>query len=82
MAFLLTERGEIIQTNLEFATAFLDFLGKIRYSKHIHLYAGGNLMTPFMDQDFLLKNETAKKLYHEHASAMPIIDYHCHINPQ
>ena len=39
-------------------------------------------MTPFMNQDFLLKSETAKKLYHEHAAKMPIIDYHCHINPQ
>lgn len=38
-------------------------------------------MTPFMNQDFLLKSETAKKLYHEHAAVMPIIDYHCHINP-
>ena len=39
-------------------------------------------MTPFMDKDFLLKSDTAKKLYHEHAAVMPIIDYHCHINPQ
>ena len=39
-------------------------------------------MTPFMNADFLLKSETAKKLYHEHAEVMPIIDYHCHINPQ
>ena len=39
-------------------------------------------MTPFMNADFLLKTETAQKLYHEHAEVMPIIDYHCHINPQ
>ena len=39
-------------------------------------------MTPFMNADFLLKTETARKLYHEHAAKMPIIDYHCHINPQ
>ena len=39
-------------------------------------------MTPFMDGDFLLKTQTAKKLYHEHAARMPIIDYHCHINPR
>lgn len=39
-------------------------------------------MMPFMDADFLLKTETAKKLYHGHAAQMPIIDYHCHINPQ
>ncbi len=38
-------------------------------------------MTPFMNADFLLKTETAKKLYHEHAEIVPIIDYHCHINP-
>lgn len=39
-------------------------------------------MKPFMDDDFLLSNETAKTLYHEYAKKMPIIDYHCHINPQ
>ena len=39
-------------------------------------------MKPFLDQDFLLSTETAKKLYHEVAEQMPIIDYHCHINPQ
>ncbi len=39
-------------------------------------------MKPFMDQDFLLSTPTAKKLYHEVAEQMPIIDYHCHINPQ
>ncbi len=38
-------------------------------------------MTPFMSEDFLLKSETARVLYHEHAAKMPIIDYHCHINP-
>ena len=38
-------------------------------------------MKPFMDRDFLLDTETAKVLYHEHAAKMPIIDYHCHINP-
>ena len=39
-------------------------------------------MVPFMNEDFLLKSETAKKLYHEHAEIMPVIDYHCHINPR
>ena len=32
--------------------------------------------------DFLLTNETAKKLYHGYAKDMPIIDYHCHISPK
>ena len=35
-----------------------------------------------MDENFLLKTETAQKLYHEHAAKMPIFDYHCHINPK
>ena len=38
-------------------------------------------MRAFMDKDFLLKNDTARTLYHQHAARMPIIDYHCHINP-
>ena len=39
-------------------------------------------MKQFMDDNFLLETETARRLYHEHAAKMPIIDYHCHINPQ
>ena len=39
-------------------------------------------MKKFMDQDFLLSTETAKILYHEYAEKTPILDYHCHINPQ
>ncbi|MDE7306506.1 MAG: glucuronate isomerase [Clostridia bacterium] len=39
-------------------------------------------MKPFMDKDFLLDTETAKKLYHEHAENMPVIDYHCHLQPR
>lgn len=35
-----------------------------------------------MDKDFLLSTETAKKLYHEHAAVVPVLDYHCHINPE
>ena len=39
-------------------------------------------MKKFMDRDFLLSTGTAQELYHEYAATMPIIDYHCHINPQ
>lgn len=39
-------------------------------------------MRNFMDKDFLLSTDTAKWLYHEVAENQPIIDYHCHINPQ
>ena len=30
----------------------------------------------------MLKNETAKRLYRSFAKDLPIIDYHCHINPR
>ena len=39
-------------------------------------------MRAFMDKDFLLETETAKKLFHGYAKNMPIIDYHCHISPK
>jgi glucuronate isomerase len=39
-------------------------------------------MKAFMDKDFYLETETAKKLYHQVAEQMPILDYHCHINPR
>lgn len=36
----------------------------------------------FLTDDFLLSNNTAKTLYHEYAKNMPILDYHCHIDPK
>ena len=39
-------------------------------------------MKKFMTEDFLLDNEIAKTLYHYYAAEMPIIDYHCHVNPK
>ena len=39
-------------------------------------------MKAFMDKDFMLKNETAKHLFHDYAEDLPIIDYHCHIPPR
>jgi Glucuronate isomerase len=39
-------------------------------------------MKPFLDKDFLLSTETAKKLYHEIAEQLPILDYHCHLDPR
>ncbi len=33
----------------------------------------------FMDESFMLKNKTAKKIYSA-VEALPIIDYHCHIS--
>lgn len=36
----------------------------------------------FIDENFLLKTETAKKLFHNYAKSEPIYDFHCHLNPQ
>jgi glucuronate isomerase len=36
-------------------------------------------MTAFMDKDFLLTTDVAKKLYHEVAADLPVIDYHSHL---
>ena len=38
-------------------------------------------MKNFMDENLLLQTETAQMLYHQHAAKMPVIDYHCHLNP-
>ena len=38
-------------------------------------------MKAFMDDNFLLESEIACILYHDYAEKMPVIDYHCHINP-
>ena len=37
---------------------------------------------PFITDDFMLKNKTAERLYRSFAKDLPIIDYHCHINPR
>ncbi len=39
-------------------------------------------MKKFMDKDFLLDTDTAKKLFHDFAENMPVCDYHCHLNPK
>ena len=39
-------------------------------------------MKKFMGENFLLTTESARKLYHDYAETMPILDYHCHINPE
>ena len=36
-------------------------------------------MKAFLDENFLLQSETAKKLYHDFAKVLPIIDYHNHL---
>lgn len=36
----------------------------------------------FIDKNFLLKTETAKKLFFDYAQGEPIFDFHCHLNPK
>jgi glucuronate isomerase len=38
-------------------------------------------MKAFIHEDFLLETDTARRLYHEVAAPLPIIDYHCHLPP-
>lgn len=39
-------------------------------------------MKEFMDKEFILENEVASELFHEFAENVPVLDYHCHINPE
>lgn len=39
-------------------------------------------MRPFMSEDFLLYNETAKVLFQNHAKEMPIVDFHNHLSAE
>ena len=34
----------------------------------------------YINENFLLKNKTAKELYYTYAKDMPIFDYHCHLS--
>lgn len=40
------------------------------------------MVKPFMDEQFLLESDTAISLYNKYAKNMPIIDYHCHLDPK
>lgn len=39
-------------------------------------------MKQFMDEDFILSTDTAKKLFHDYAEKTPVLDYHCHLEPK
>ncbi|MTI39383.1 glucuronate isomerase [Fulvivirga lutimaris] len=38
-------------------------------------------MNGFIGEDFLLESNFARELYHDFASDLPILDYHCHLPP-
>lgn len=37
-------------------------------------------MTNIIHDDFLLETRTARRLYHDYAAGLPIVDYHCHLD--
>lgn len=39
-------------------------------------------MEKFINDNFLLENEFAKTLFHEYAKDKPLVDFHCHLDPQ
>ena len=39
-------------------------------------------MSAFINENFMLSNETARQLFHGEAEKLPIIDYHCHLSPR
>jgi len=38
-------------------------------------------MKLFINENFLLGNKTAERLYHKYSENQPIIDFHCHLSP-
>jgi glucuronate isomerase len=40
------------------------------------------MMKKFLDENFLLNNKKAERLFHDFAKGMPIIDYHNHLSPE
>ena len=36
----------------------------------------------FINDNFILQNDTARTLYHDYAEKLPIIDFHNHLNPR
>lgn len=39
-------------------------------------------MSSFLHDDFLLGSPTARRLFHEVAAPLPVVDFHCHLDPQ
>ncbi len=39
-------------------------------------------MKNFLDDNFVLETPTAENLYHKYSKHLPIIDYHCHLDPK
>jgi len=58
----------------------LEILGRV-FACFIRIFEGRYTMKAFMDEHFLLHNGTAVDIY-EQIRDLPIIDYHCHLDPE
>lgn len=54
----------------------------LNFNKAFSKKERGKQMKQFLDQNFLLHTETAIHLFHNYVDKLPIIDYHCHIDPK
>ncbi len=52
------------------------------YSFGYNSFSERAINVSFINDNFMLRTETAKKLYNDYAKEMPIIDYHCHLSPK
>ena len=52
------------------------------YSVTKHINHNQSQEMTFINDNFMLGNETARMLYRDHAAKLPIIDYHCHLIPK
>jgi glucuronate isomerase len=50
--------------------------------EHIEPQSDNEILMGFLDENFLLRAETARRLYHDYAEQEPILDYHCHLPPK
>jgi glucuronate isomerase len=69
------------------ASPFFDFLKLFSSRRRMDGIGAGHPIAETMggdgmEADFLLDTGTARRLYHNIAAPLPIVDYHCHLDPQ
>lgn len=68
-----------LHTGTSLVSSFIVGSKRSIISSHKHVFV---IMKNLITDDFLLGNQFAKTLYHQYASSLPIIDYHCHLSPK
>ena len=69
------------------ARAYILTCAKIKYIIYLYdtyigkLHKGMDIPMSFINDNFMLKTKTARKLYAA-VKELPIIDYHCHLSPK